>query len=474
MRKRRNPTRPTKGDPYIHEDKSSGRTGTIYLVGRGIYKTHFRHRGEAKQNTFSTFENAKVFLDSEFKKIDVQPEESSTLFPLNRDRKYYYELEKRLKEEAGGASLWQAVDFFLVFNEEKKFQPMTVTDCITKFLITLEMRAGINATPKRKGTTTSSDTKNTPSEKGAGGKKKLTTLQIRTVSRHLGHFQKVFGSRKIHTLQAADIEEWLNTQIDSRTGELWSASTRKNTRGSLVSLARYAQYFLKALHFKGGEPNEFVKVPAPKVVHHENVDIFTPQEFKALLYTAVEHDIEFLPLLVFGGLLGLRPYEAHGEELKRDKLGWEAINWESKELNIRNQKIRTKRQRDVPLGIAAQAWLLPFKNLKGIIWNWKTAADGRYGAIRKKAKVRAVKDGLRHSYASYRVKINPDLDQVAAEMGNSKEELLRSYKRVVTVKEAKAWFSIMPPHGYQKKAADFLELLATRERPIFVEEHKTV
>ena len=67
--------------------------------------------------------------------------------------------------------------------------------------------------------------------------------------------------------------------------------------------------------------------------------------------------MEFLPLLVLGGLLGLRPYEAHGEELERDKQKWEALNLASKELNIRQQKVRTKRQRDVPIGIAAQSWL---------------------------------------------------------------------------------------------------------------------
>ena len=360
LRKRRNPTFPTKGNPYTHADKSSGRTGKIYLVGKGIYKTHFRHRGEAKQNTFSSFENAKVFLDSEFKKIDIQPEESSTLFPLNRERKYYSELEKHLKEESGGATLGQAVEFFLAVSGQQKFKPMNVADCISNFVTTLEKRAGIYDASKDKDTALSVDALDSLTgkvDKAGKGKKGYTPHQIRTVKRHLGHFEKSFGRRKIHTLHAAEIEEWLNTQVDPRTDELWSASTRKNTRGSLVSLARHAQLFLKAIPFKGGEPNEFVKVPSPKVVYHENVDIYSPKEFKTLLYTAVEHDMEFLPLLVLGGLLGLRPYEAHGEELERDKLKWEALNLASKELNIRQQKVRTKRQRDVPIGIAAQSWL---------------------------------------------------------------------------------------------------------------------
>jgi len=58
---------------------------------------------------------------------------------------------------------------------------------------------------------------------------------------------------------------------------------------------------------------------------------------------------------------------------------------------------------------------------------------------------------LRHSYCSYRYRIlKGNVDQVADEMGNSREEVIRSYKRKVTDRDSIAWFGIKPPADYTK------------------------
>lgn len=38
--------------------------------------------------------------------------------------------------------------------------------------------------------------------------------------------------------------------------------------------------------------------------------------------------------------------------------------------------------------------------------------------------------------------------ELAAEMGNSPSEIIDSYKRNVSDKEAESWFAVMPPEGY--------------------------
>ena len=69
--------------------------------------------------------------------------------------------------------------------------------------------------------------------------------------------------------------------------------------------------------------------------------------------------------------------------------------------------------------------------------------------LAKKAGVRRIYDGLRHSYASYRIRhLKGNLDQLAEEMGNSPREIIRSYKRNVTDAQANAWFDLMPPAHY--------------------------
>jgi len=53
-----------------------------------------------------------------------------------------------------------------------------------------------------------------------------------------------------------------------------------------------------------------------------------------------------------------------------------------------------------------------------------------------------VGNGLRHSFASYRLASVQSTDQVALEMGNSPKEIFRSYRELVSPEAATAWFDV--------------------------------
>ena len=55
-----------------------------------------------------------------------------------------------------------------------------------------------------------------------------------------------------------------------------------------------------------------------------------------------------------------------------------------------------------------------------------------------------VPNGLRHSYASYRLAAVKSADQVALEMGNSPRKLFANYREIVTEAEAGKWFAVKP------------------------------
>ena len=59
-------------------------------------------------------------------------------------------------------------------------------------------------------------------------------------------------------------------------------------------------------------------------------------------------------------------------------------------------------------------------------------------------KVELVHNGLRHSFASYRLAIVQSADQVALEMGNSPKKLFTNYRELATPAQAERWFSVMP------------------------------
>jgi hypothetical protein len=118
-------------------------------------------------------------------------------------------------------------------------------------------------------------------------------------------------------------------------------------------------------------------------------------------------------------------------------------------LHIVGQKIRSKANRDIPLHAVTRAWLEPFKILQEEIWQYKQAYSKKMAALRAKAGVKSSYDGLRHSYASYRIRhLKGNLPELAQEMGNSPREIINSYKRNVTDADADKWFNIMPPKDY--------------------------
>jgi hypothetical protein len=54
------------------------------------------------------------------------------------------------------------------------------------------------------------------------------------------------------------------------------------------------------------------------------------------------------------------------------------------------------------------------------------------------------KNGLRHSFISYRLAILYDTARVALEAGNSPEVIFESYRELVMPEAATAWFEIKP------------------------------
>jgi len=403
--------------PYPYS--KNGREGKIYLLGSGKFKTHFIFAHRCHQNTFATFENALEYLDKEFNRLDDDLSESQSQFPLSRDRRHYFELEQKLKAESDDATLWKAVDFYLAHHKTKKFSPLTVDVCSEKFI-------------------------------QSGVANELSSSQVKNLKKHCGRFSRTFGKRKIHDIDAAEIQQWFESQKDEKTGKPWQSKTKRNYKGSLVSMSLFARNTLKAIPYSNDE-TEFQKVKVPKKRANLPVEIYTPQEMKRLLNKAIEIDIDLIPLLVLGGFMGLRPAESHGQEADRGRLSWEHFVWSDKILPVYGQKVKTKATRDVPIPTNAIAWLKPYKNLKGEVWKLKKAYDNRFAKLRKEAGVGNIHDGLRHSYCSYRYRIlKGNVDQVADEMGNSREEVIRSYKRKVTDRDSIAWFGIKPPADYTK------------------------
>ena len=93
-----------------------------------------------------------------------------------------------------------------------------------------------------------------------------------------------------------------------------------------------------------------------------------------------------------------------------------------------------------------KAILAPFRDLSGMVW--PKSHDDLYNAQQKLAQSVGIKwkaNGLRHSYASYRLALVQNEAQVAYELGNSATVVHRHYKELVTDVKARQWFDIGIP-----------------------------
>jgi integrase len=167
------------------------------------------------------------------------------------------------------------------------------------------------------------------------------------------------------------------------------------------------------------------------------VNIYTPDEMQKLLAKAPD---EFRPMLLLAGFAGIRT-----EEFTR--LKWSGLNFDQSCIVLDDDVVknhRTASRRVVPMSANLRAWLEPYKAKKGLVW---TDGDIHHAQENcgKLAGVPWKKNGLRHSFCSYRLAVLNDAVKVAFEAGNSATTIHSHYKALVTEQAAREWFAIVPP-----------------------------
>lgn len=163
------------------------------------------------------------------------------------------------------------------------------------------------------------------------------------------------------------------------------------------------------------------------------VVVFTPTEIETLLKCAKP---ELVPALALGGFAGVRP-----EELKR--IDWSDIHLDEGHIEIRAANAKTRVRRLVPVQPNLRAWLVPHARISGPVEPFVNLGN-QFLKLAHRAKVGWKRNGLRHSFISYRVAQTRDIASVSIEAGNSPQVIARHYLKCVTADEARRWFGIMP------------------------------
>lgn len=173
---------------------------------------------------------------------------------------------------------------------------------------------------------------------------------------------------------------------------------------------------------------------APERTHSKTLDtkpvaIYTLKQFRALLAVA---PVEWRLALAIGGLAGLRTEEIQG-------LRWEDIKMGRKHIEVRPEICKTKRRRLVPILPALATWIRKSEPQPGGMVAPQDRIDNLAKRVRRKGAL-YVKNGLRHSYGSYRCAAVKSASQVALEMGNSEAIVRKHYLEFQERKAATEWF----------------------------------
>jgi integrase len=247
----------------------------------------------------------------------------------------------------------------------------------------------------------------------------LSSQYISHCRHYTRQLAKAFPGHCIADLTAAALDKWM--------GSLAIGGTTKNDMrrvlGTFGGWAENQGHLLKATNpFLGMIRYREVKATVP---------IFTPEQMASLLKKA---DATLRPFLALGAFAGLRTAELQ-------RLDWSEIDLDRGFVTVAASKAKTQRRRLVPILDNLKAWLMPIRQVSGPVCVHVCAQQAA------KAKCEAfkwAKNGLRHSFISYRLAVLHDTARVALEAGNSPQVIFGHYRELVTPDAANAWFEIKP------------------------------
>lgn len=184
------------------------------------------------------------------------------------------------------------------------------------------------------------------------------------------------------------------------------------------------------------DSNPILRTARPKLLDLPP-EIFSVDELAALLNAAATRAPDIVPMLAIAAFAGIRD-----AEIKR--LDWSEVDQKRGHIEIKSSKAKSARRRIVEMQPNLREWLRPYAEMTGVVAaiNWRKKLD----AVRKAAKLtRWPNNGLRHSYASYRLAAIHDAPRVSSELGHTSPGMLYStYRELVLPEEAKRYWQILP------------------------------
>jgi integrase len=249
---------------------------------------------------------------------------------------------------------------------------------------------------------------------------------LRDLRSRLTRFSLNFGNRPVAAVTVEEIDNWLRALP-------LSPQSRVNYR-SVVGVL-----FGHAMRRGLIDLNPISRTAKPKLVD-ASPEIFTVDELRSLLESAQRTAPDVLPMLAIGAFAGLRDAEI-------ERLVWDEVDLARGHIEVKAAKAKSAKRRIIPIQPNLAAWLHPYAKKRGHVV--PTGARRKIDLVCEKSKLgRWPNNGLRHSYASYRLAAIHDAPRVSMELGHTSPQMLfDTYREVVRPDEAQRYWKIEPAAG---------------------------
>jgi integrase len=245
-------------------------------------------------------------------------------------------------------------------------------------------------------------------------------------SSRLRRFCTAFGARAVGTVTTAEIEAYLHEQDFEPI----------NFKAHHQAINQLFAGLVKRRQL-GANPAagiDLMRIPASEP------GILSPADLRRVLAAI---PAECVPLVVLQAFCGLRRAEGW-------RLRWRHIHLDAAEpyIEVPSDVTKTDRRRVIPLQPNAVAWLRRYRGLPEALMAPQGEETARLmGRVIRRAGLPRVRNGLRHSFCTYRLMICRNAALVAEEAGNSVAIVRRHYTGLANPADARAWFAIVPDSG---------------------------
>lgn len=229
----------------------------------------------------------------------------------------------------------------------------------------------------------------------------------------------------IAEITVTDLERWLS-------GIKVTGRNRNNYRATIRTLFTFAQK-------RGYLPREQraeAELIEKDTERTNAIGIYTPSEIEKLIKAA---PLRFRAFVVLGAFAGLRTAEIR-------RLDWSDIKMTEGHISLARGKAKTAQRRLIPIQDNLRLWLIPVLETTGPLVPAYGSDSSFLRAFRESlpSGTTLVHNGLRHSYATYRLAVVKSADAVALELGNSPKKLFSNYRELASEAEGLAYFAVQP------------------------------